>query len=240
MGAGRPHAEHRAGGIGDERHPPPIEAAEGLGHEAAARLHRACGDRIGVVDPHIRGPRGRQSGARGRADRGHVPPAQPTHVVPRARTGPGALLHLPSEHAGIERRRRVGIFLPRVDPAGDTVLVPVALRQGGSFVVEKREIHGRTHGAGGTGRSRAEAAPAPVRASSAKRRPRDDHGSSDREPASRIYGPPSTAALSLSSELPQRFLMSREAIGAASLPMPLKVTSSSTRKVVPVGDGLKL
>jgi hypothetical protein len=130
---GRPHAEHRAGAIGDDRHPPAVEAAEGLGQEAAAGLHRARGDRVGVVDPHVRGPSGRQSGPRGRADRGHVAPAQPAHVVPRVRTGPGALLHVPAEHGGIEPRRRVGVFLPGVNPAGDAVLVPVALGQGRSL-----------------------------------------------------------------------------------------------------------
>ncbi len=70
-GAGRPDAEHRAGGVGDDCRPP-VEAAEGLGQEAAAGLHRARGDRVGVVDPHVGGPRGRHSGGWRRADRGHV------------------------------------------------------------------------------------------------------------------------------------------------------------------------
>jgi hypothetical protein len=76
--------------------------------------------------------------ARGRAARGRVARAQPAHVVPRVRTGRGAILHVLAEHAGIERRRRVGIFLPGVDLAGDGMLIPVALGQGGSFVTERR------------------------------------------------------------------------------------------------------
>jgi hypothetical protein len=58
--------------------------------------------------------------------------------------------------------------------------------------------------------------------------------------SSPLYGPPSAAALSFSSEVSQRFLMSREAIGAASLPTPLKLTSSSTRSEVPTAEGVRL
>ena len=132
MGAGRPHAEHRAEGIGDDRHPPAVEAAEGLGQEAAARLHRARGDCLRVIDPHVRGPRGRHSGLRGRADRGHVAPAQPAHAVPRVRTGRSGLLHVPAEHAGIERRRRVR-FSCQVSTQHGTPCRTVALGQDGSF-----------------------------------------------------------------------------------------------------------
>jgi hypothetical protein len=61
-----------------------------------------------------------------------------------------------------------------------------------------------------------------------------------RDRSSPTYGPPSAAALSFRNEVSQRFLMSREAIGAASLPRPLKLTSSSTRTEVPMGDGVRL
>jgi hypothetical protein len=54
------------------------------------------------------------------------------------------------------------------------------------------------------------------------------------------YCAPSAVAFSFASEVSQRCLMSREAIGATSLPRPLKLTSSSTRSEVPVGDGLRL
>jgi hypothetical protein len=54
------------------------------------------------------------------------------------------------------------------------------------------------------------------------------------------YCPPSVVAFSFASEVSQRCLMSREAMGAASLPRPLKLTSSSTRREVPTGDGLRL
>jgi hypothetical protein len=54
------------------------------------------------------------------------------------------------------------------------------------------------------------------------------------------YCRPSAVAFSCASEVAQRCLMSREAIGAASLPRPLKFTSSSTRREVPTADGLKL
>jgi hypothetical protein len=55
-----------------------------------------------------------------------------------------------------------------------------------------------------------------------------------------LYSPASTAAFSRSSEVAQRFLTSREAIGAASLPRPLNTTLSSTRREVPSGSGLRL
>jgi hypothetical protein len=58
--------------------------------------------------------------------------------------------------------------------------------------------------------------------------------------AGRDDGSLSAAALSLSSDVSQRFLMSREASGAASLPTPLNVTSSSTRTDVPLGDGVRV
>ena len=54
------------------------------------------------------------------------------------------------------------------------------------------------------------------------------------------YCPPSAVAFSCASEVCQRCLMSREAIGAASLPRPLKLTSSSTRSEVPTGEGIRL
>jgi hypothetical protein len=61
-----------------------------------------------------------------------------------------------------------------------------------------------------------------------------------RTPA-RAYPLPSSAAdFSFISDVCQRFLMSRDPIGAASLPRPLKCTSSSTRSEVPVGDGSRL
>jgi hypothetical protein len=47
------------------------------------------------------------------------------------------------------------------------------------------------------------------------------------------YSGRSAAAFRVSSEVSQRFLMSRDAIGAASLPRPLNSTSSSTRRWVP-------
>jgi hypothetical protein len=64
--------------------------------------------------------------------------------------------------------------------------------------------------------------------------------SSVRDRSSLTYCRPSAAALSFWSEVSQRFLMSREAIGAASLPRPLKLTSSCTCTEVPVGDGVRL
>ena len=62
----------------------------------------------------------------------------------------------------------------------------------------------------------------------------------DRYSAGRDDGSLSDSALSLSSDVSQRFLMSREASGAASLPTPLNVTSSSTRTDVPPGDGVRV
>jgi hypothetical protein len=55
-----------------------------------------------------------------------------------------------------------------------------------------------------------------------------------------LYSSDSTAAFSRSSEFAQRFLTSREAIGAASLPRPLNTTLSSTRREVPSRAGLRL
>jgi hypothetical protein len=77
-------------------------------------------------------------------------------------------------------------------------------------------------------------------AMAAARRGRPVAAPSLRDRSSSTYCPPSVVALSFWSEVCQRFLMSREAIGAASLPSPLKVTSSSTRTAVPIGDGVRV
>jgi hypothetical protein len=58
--------------------------------------------------------------------------------------------------------------------------------------------------------------------------------------AKRAYCVCSAVAFSFWSDVSQRFLMSRDAIGAASLPSPLKFTLSSTRRTVPVGEASRL
>lgn len=54
------------------------------------------------------------------------------------------------------------------------------------------------------------------------------------------HSPLSAVTFSLVSEVAQRLRMSRDASGAASLPRPLKTTSSSTRTEVPNADGVSV
>jgi hypothetical protein len=137
-----PDGERRPLGIGEDGHPAGVQEVEGLRHDAPAGIANLGRGLVGTVDPEAGVPHRRRRRSLGyRSDGGDIAAAQfarrvknrracrlaPRDEVVALRVRRQDVLELPPEQTAIELKRRLGVGLAHIHPAGDAGDVSVAL-----------------------------------------------------------------------------------------------------------------